>query len=369
LTSSPYDRSDAPLITALMSVYNGERYLRASIDSILRQTFSDFEFLIVDDGSTDGSAEIIRSYQDSRIRIVTNDRNLGLTKSLNRGLALARGEYIARQDADDISLPHRFEKQRQYLQRNTEVLVLGTQATHIDAEGRKFSAPGWEYAENEVCIRWICMFESPFLHTSVMMRREPLLRRFGGYNDSCVTSQDFELWTRVVYDSVCRNLNEKLVCFRSHQASVSANYTSAKIERVGQILHEAARRGLGQEPPPDWTGLWLRANNPHLYGTKPDIGRIREIVEYMHRHFASNHHLHAGDPEIAQHMCRILMRIAMISVNFDRRESLTLFCSVGGQDLRLAWSLWPRYFLLLVFGNSLRDRIRRWRRQWNAIKM
>jgi glycosyltransferase involved in cell wall biosynthesis len=111
--------NDYVKISILMPVYNGEKYLREAIDSILNQTFTDFEFLIVDDGSTDNSVEIINSYQNSRINLVKNDKNEGLVYTLNRGLSLAKGEYIARMDCDDISLPERLKKQIDFLDSNS----------------------------------------------------------------------------------------------------------------------------------------------------------------------------------------------------------------------------------------------------------
>lgn len=116
-----------PSVTILMPVYNGERFLRQTIESILNQTFTDFEYLIIDDASTDTSRDIIRCFNDPRIRLVENVKNDGLIKTLNRGLALAQGEYIARQDQDDISHPTRIEKQFAFLNDNPEIVLLGTQ--------------------------------------------------------------------------------------------------------------------------------------------------------------------------------------------------------------------------------------------------
>ena len=113
-------------VTVLMPVYNGERYLREAIDSILDQSFRDFEFLILDDGSTDGTADIIRSYRDERIRFLANPERLRLSGALNRGMAEARGSFIARMDADDIARPHRLARQLAFLRRNPEVGICGT---------------------------------------------------------------------------------------------------------------------------------------------------------------------------------------------------------------------------------------------------
>ena len=126
------------LVSVIMSNYNTpEEFLRASIESVLNQTYSNFEFIIVDDCSTDNSLEIIKSYQDERIVVLENKENLGITKSLNRGLEIAKGEYVARMDADDISFPKRFETQVEYLKNNPQVIVCGTGVELIgDWQGR-----------------------------------------------------------------------------------------------------------------------------------------------------------------------------------------------------------------------------------------
>ena len=112
-------------ISVVMAVYNGEKYLRSAIDSILSQTYIDFEFIIIDDCSTDNTANILESYTDSRIQIIRNEKNLRLPASLNKGLKIAKGKYIARMDADDIAMPDRFEKQVKYLEAHQEVAVIG----------------------------------------------------------------------------------------------------------------------------------------------------------------------------------------------------------------------------------------------------
>ena len=117
---------NAPAVSVVMPVYNGEKYLRESIDSILNQTYTDYEFIIVNDGSNDKTEEIILSYNDNRIRYIKNEKNLQIVKSLNRGIELAKGRYIARMDADDISLPRRFEKQITFMENNLEIGVCGT---------------------------------------------------------------------------------------------------------------------------------------------------------------------------------------------------------------------------------------------------
>ena len=126
-----------PKVTVLMSVYNGERFLREAVECILNQTFRDFEFLIINDGSTDGTRDIILSYKDSRIRLVNNKDNVGLTKSLNKGLAMSSGELVARQDSDDISSLHRLAQQVNFLDSHPEVVAIGSQIKAIGIHGQQ----------------------------------------------------------------------------------------------------------------------------------------------------------------------------------------------------------------------------------------
>lgn len=199
-----------PKISVIMSVYNGERYLGEAIDSILNQTFTDFEFIIVNDGSTDSSLKIIQGYHDKRIRVIDNEANIGLTKSLNKAIKQARGEYIARQDADDISLPNRFEEQLRYFEQHTETVLLGTSIYRIDEQGKVAGRviarvrPGGNLLKG-----------NQFTHGSIMFKREAV-DRLGGYNELFKYGQDYELWLRTAKHYEVRNLTQVLYKFRFH---------------------------------------------------------------------------------------------------------------------------------------------------------
>lgn len=172
-----------PLVTVLMSVFNGEKYLREAIDSILTQTFSDFEFLIINDASTDRSREIILSYLDPRIRLIDNEENIGLTRSLNKGIDLAKGKYIARMDADDVSMPERLEKQVRFMEENPDIAVLGSWAYGIDGTGRinaEFRTPICE----EIIFKDL-FFSNPLIHGSVMFDKK-FVKNIGSYNPSFI---------------------------------------------------------------------------------------------------------------------------------------------------------------------------------------
>lgn len=199
-----------------MSVYNGELYLREAIDSILNQTFNDFEFLIIDDASTDSTPEILCSYHDPRIRIIRNTENLGLTKSLNKGLKLAKGEYIARMDADDISLPERFDKQVDFLDSHPDIALVGTAKQIIDQEGNTigtfFSLLQPQYRD--------FLKANRITHGSIMVRQK-ILEKYSGYNELFKKSQDYALWLQMSKEYRLHNIHDVLYKQRIHQKSVS----------------------------------------------------------------------------------------------------------------------------------------------------
>jgi hypothetical protein len=217
-----------PKVTVLMAVYNGERFVREAIDSILSQTFQDFEFLIVDDGSTDRSREVILSYNDPRIRLLTNERNLGLTASLNRGLAEARGTYVARHDADDISEPTRLERQVACLDARADLALLGTWYRKIGEHGEFLGKR--RLPVDHVRARWCLLFFCPFVHASVMLRRSLILERVGPYDESFAYAQDYDLWSRTAELLPVANLPEYLVRIRTSASQMTATYGERLLE-------------------------------------------------------------------------------------------------------------------------------------------
>lgn len=206
-----------PKITVLMPVYNGEKYLCEAIESILSQTFCDFEFLIIDDGSTDRSVEIIKSYSDSRIRLVHNGGNIRLIATLNKGLDLARGKYVARMDCDDVSMPQRLQKQVGLMESSPGIGVCGTWLrTFGDGEGDI-----WNYPLDHDAIRSRLIFESAIVHASVMMRKESIERYHLFYDDSYLNAEDYELWVRCSKFMRLANIPEVLYLYRMHTRQIT----------------------------------------------------------------------------------------------------------------------------------------------------
>lgn len=211
-----------PKISVLMAVYNGSRYIAEAIDSVLNQTFTDFEFLIIEDGSTDNTLQILQDYanRDSRIKLIQNEQNIGLTKSLNKGLSLAQGKYIARQDADDVSLPHRFEQQVAVFEQNPAAVLVSCSLELIDATGKTV---GKQLRQN--CqlhhIAWYLLFYNYLAgHSQVMFAKQPALE-LGGYCEQRRYSQDYELWCRLIQVGEVVILPDILLQHRMHDQRVS----------------------------------------------------------------------------------------------------------------------------------------------------
>jgi len=221
--------SNSPKISVLMSVYNNSKLLREAVDSILGQTFSNFEFIIINDASTDKSVEILRDYakKDKRIVLVDNETNIGLTKSLNRGLQIAKGQYIARMDADDISELNRFSLQVDFLDSNPDIGLLGTHAQSINEKGEKFGI--WETLENDAEIKELLKKRNCFCHGSTMFRAE-CIKNFGNYREEFKFTQDYDLWLRISEKYKVANLGKNLFNFRKSPNSISGSRLSQQLD-------------------------------------------------------------------------------------------------------------------------------------------
>lgn len=220
-TSTP----TTPSITVLMAVYNGAEHLAEAIQSVLDQTYRDFEFLIVNDASTDDTARILADFsgQDSRIRVLENSENIGLTKSLNRGLAEARGTYVARMDADDISLPHRFAVQKKFLDEHPGIACVGSGSHIIDEHGISHGTK--QLPTDPVLVRFYLMLKNSIIHPSVMFRTATI-RECGGYNETIRFAQDYDLWSRLVSRGhSIANTPEPLIYYRLHHHSITQGDT------------------------------------------------------------------------------------------------------------------------------------------------
>lgn len=307
----------APAVTVLLAVFNGGPLLRLSIDSVLAQTFADFELLVIDDGSTDATPAILRGYNDARLRVVVNERNLGLTRSLNRGLAEARGALIARQDADDLSDSGRLAQQVAFLRENPEVRLLGSSAWRIDSAGRVTGANDLPCTHD--AIRWASVLDNPFLHTSVMFHRETALAEFGGYDERFAICQDYDLWNRIAARHRVANLPARLVRMREHATSMTASEPGATTAESRRILDEN-RASV-------FPGRAFTEEERRLLGlfrlrfSARELPALRRLLAQLLEEFLAMHPEARASADFRATLCRQALRLAHKFLATDRRAA------------------------------------------------
>ena len=227
-----------PEISVVMPVYNGARYIRESIESILNQTFTDFEFIIINDGSTDNSEEIILSYNDSRIVYLKNEINSKICVTLNRGLDAARGKYIARLDCDDIAMPNRLEVQKQFLDLHTEIGIIGSD---IITFGENREDQYFDFIHEPDGCRAGLLFNSCFAHPAVMMRTSIIREHNLHYREEYKGLEDLEMWWRISQYAEMTNIPQALIRYRKHPRQETQNVSASVAAKSLEFIHERFR--------------------------------------------------------------------------------------------------------------------------------
>lgn len=225
-----------PLVTLLLPIYNGAADLRKAIDSVLGQTFGDFEVIAINDGSKDNSAALLNAVDDPRVRVIHQD-NMGLAATLNRGLSMAEGSLVARQDQDDFSHPERLAKQVHYLQAHPDCVLLGT-AAEIWV-GDEPTDRAHDHPTAHPVLAFDLLFNNPFVHSSVMMRRDAVLS-IGGYTTDKARQppEDYELWSRLARCGQIANLPERLLVYREVPQSMSRAGPNPFLDRLVTLSAE-----------------------------------------------------------------------------------------------------------------------------------
>jgi glycosyltransferase involved in cell wall biosynthesis len=318
-------------VSIVMSVFNGARYLGDAIDSLLNQTFRDFEIIIVNDASTDDSERIIQKYDDRRIRCIHNDNNIGLTRSLNRGLSIAVGEYVARMDADDISLPERLAAQVAFLDSHADVGVLGTGFQLIDESGCKGESivfPG-----DHGFLKWkMCFFFNPIAHPSVMVRRN-LMNVAGNYDEQLSTSQDYDLWARLSSLTRLSILPQILLYLRKHELSVSSQQFKQQKKQSFLISQRLISQIIQREIPDYrirdiWKSVWALGEMSYK--------EVRRCSGIIYRLCLAN----LADPSLSQNEKLLVFKDAI-----ERLQSMA-------KDKNRVW-LWNTFFYLYLFKRAI----------------
>lgn len=234
-----------PKISVIVSTYNGERYIKETIASLLSQTFGDLELIVSNDGSTDRTTEIVRSFDDNRLIVVESDQNRGIAHSQNQAFSLARGEYIALQDHDDLSLPGRLERQLAFLEEHRNVGLVGSGCIVIDEEGKPTG--GWTVLVSDIDLKWSLLIHNPFLHTSLMIRRKALGTIAGYSHDARFSyAEDYEFLSRFAMTHMVANIPEPLVKWREHESQASSRHIHTQEQSAMNIALRNMTTLLGE---------------------------------------------------------------------------------------------------------------------------
>lgn len=269
--------SDRPTISVLFPIYNGSRYLHEAMKSILAQTFEDFEVIAIDDGSSDDSADIVRSFDDPRIRLIQQE-NRGLPGTLNRAMELSQGKYFARQDQDDLALPERFAQQFAYLETHPTVYLLGTWAEIWEED--KPTERVHAHATTPVELAFALLFDNPFVHSSVMLRAD-VLKKVGQYtSDKSRQPEDFEFWSRISRSHGVANLGQPLQVYRETSGSMCRTGVHPYRDRVIRLSAEnlADARGFASPDDIDQTLAHLAHNVPAPLGKQFTSSQLVQAV-------------------------------------------------------------------------------------------
>ena len=269
--------NNTPIVTVVMPVYNSRTHLAEAIESIRSQTFPDWEMLVINEyGSRDGSAEVIDWYQkkDNRIVFIQNQEKLRLAESLNKGIRMAQGSYIARMDADDLSDPTRLEKQVQYLEQHPEIGLCGTYQHHFGANMNWIHKPA---VSPEAC-KANLMFDCDLCHSTVMFRKDCFLQHQLFYNP-CYLAEDFELWTRAVREIKFANIPEVLGKYRWDGTNISIQKKEQLAKENAVIVANALKRNLGMIVPKEEYCLLEGWGNPFL--KEKDRARRKKMYQKL----------------------------------------------------------------------------------------
>lgn len=301
--------SRVPTVSVVIPLYNARRFVAEAVRSILKQSFGDFELIVIDDGSTDGSDRVVEEAAagDPRLRLVRQE-NKGVSAAANHGMNLARGEFLARMDADDVSLPVRLEKQVAFLRDHPDHVLVGSMAMFIDEDGAPlYPMPGLKVSHEQIDAGMLAV-EWTILQPSVMMRTEAV-RRVGGYREDLRIHEDHDLFLKLAEIGKVANLPEVLLYYRQHPVSAVSVYADEHVKALESVLRDAwKRRGLSG-PIPEVP--------PHPNDPRRELKRKRLWAWQS---------LNAGHIATARKYASAALRAAP----FDRESWRILYCALRG---------------------------------------
>jgi glycosyltransferase involved in cell wall biosynthesis len=314
-----------PLVSVLLAVHDGARFLGDAVESVLGQTLDDLELVVVDDASTDATPDLLSACEDTRLVVVRNGEQLGLAASLNAALERATGRYVARLDADDVALPPRLERQVARMQAEPAVAIVGADVADLDEDGRVGAVH--EMPRGPVAVRWHALFAAPFFHPTVLVDRETLDRHGLRYDESFLESEDYELWARLLTVADGANVPEPLVLKRLHPGQASERRRDVQTSFQRRVaLREIARLAPGLSPEDAELAWGLGSGRDR---TRAGAGPYRELLE----RFEQKHGFDAG---VRDEAARSLARAGAVATALQLSPSLPVRLPVARRRRRRA---------------------------------
>jgi glycosyltransferase involved in cell wall biosynthesis len=341
-----------PEVSVLMCVYNDAPYLRESIDSVLSQDFSDFEFIIVDDGSTDETPAILDSYTDARIVRLLNPENRGLTISLKRGMERASGRYVARIDANDIAAPGRLTRQVEFLEAHPEVGVLSGDMLSMDVDGvfREEAPSMYSTGASHEYLCWLLLWTNPIAHITVMMRKSVFDEHHINYVPEFNRAEDYELWATLAQHTQLLRLSEVYAYRRVILTGVSFTRRDTQLGVMYQVASREIKRLLGE----DVSDLGMKTFFDALHrgsNRYHDYRAATDVVIAAYRHFMKQPLIDADRTQIHADTVGYLLKISRRARAYSRLSALIPLWKLRGISRREFFS---RNMLGMVWGALLR---------------
>lgn len=271
--------NNKPLISILMPVFNAEKHLRDCIMSILSQEYENFEFLIINDGSTDNSHQIINSFSDERINYFKNDENRKLIYTLNKGISLCKGKYIARMDADDIALPSRLKIQSDFLEKNDKIDILGTNITTINEHNIETGERNYPTTNDEILYH-LLFINCPIAHPTVMIRKKVFDEFNIYYNENYLHAEDYKLWVDLINKVQFHNCNEPLLLYREHGSQVTSKHQKTNKSLSSKIKSEVIKKSISNISEKELKSF-INASNTKT--SHFDYHEINELIKFYQK--------------------------------------------------------------------------------------
>jgi len=286
-----------PHVSVLMPAYNAEKYIGEAIKSVLNQTFTNFELIVINDGSTDKTEEIILSYKDKRIRYIKNEKNIGVIATRNISVELATGKYCALLDADDVALPRRLEKQLQFLETHQDYVLCGSWALTIDGNGKKTGRI--RFIDNRNLLKISFLFSNALINPSIMIRSE-ILKSFM-YHPEILISEDFDFFLRIVNAGYkIANVPEYLIKYRWHDTNISVENEAFQTEKKFELLKPYIESFIGRKITKEEFDLHQLSFRLYHQGKKKEISSIdlhneKHWLEFLSRRNKEVNKYHQDD--------------------------------------------------------------------------